>query len=45
MTTWQKPDFTEVAMNAEIGSYQEDFTGRGNRPPAAAEVEKSDKAK
>ena len=25
MTTWQKPYFTEVSMNAEIGSYQEDF--------------------
>ena len=33
MTTWQKPSFTEVAMNAEIGSYQEDFGGRGNVPP------------
>ncbi len=32
MTTWQKPDFTEVSMNAEIGSYQEDFGGRGNPP-------------
>jgi len=35
MTTWQKPYFTEVSMNAEIGSYQEDFGGRGNRPPIA----------
>ncbi len=34
MTTWQKPYFTEVSMNAEIGSYQEDF-GRGNVPPIA----------
>ena len=33
MTTWQKPDFTEVSMNAEIGSYQEDSGGRGNVPP------------
>jgi hypothetical protein len=33
MTTWQKPCFTEVSMNAEIGSYQEDFGGRGNAPP------------
>ena len=33
MTTWQKPEFTEVSMNAEIGSYQEDFGGRGNAPP------------
>jgi hypothetical protein len=35
MTTWQKPYFTEVSMNAEIGSYQEDFGGRGNAPPSA----------
>jgi len=35
MTTWQKPEFTEVSMNAEIGSYQEDFGGRGNVPPSA----------
>jgi hypothetical protein len=38
MTTWQKPDFTEVSMNAEIGSYQEDFGGR-NVPPARTEAE------
>jgi hypothetical protein len=45
MTTWQKPYFTEVSMNAEIGSYQEDFGGRGNAPPispARAEAEKAD---
>jgi hypothetical protein len=36
MTTWQKPAFTEVSMNAEIGSYQEDFGGRGNAPPSSA---------
>ena len=35
MTTWQKPYFTELSMNAEIGSYQEDFGGRGNPPPSA----------
>jgi len=35
MTTWQKPAFIEVSMNAEIGSYQEDFGGRGNVPPSA----------
>lgn len=42
MTTWQKPSFTEVSMNAEIGSYQEDFGGRGNVPPAPAKAETSD---
>ncbi|HMG24722.1 MAG TPA: hypothetical protein VK607_25470 [Kofleriaceae bacterium] len=39
MTTWQKPYFTEVSMNAEIGSYQEDSGGRGNVPPKATEAE------
>jgi hypothetical protein len=46
MTTWQKPYFTEVSMNAEIGSYQEDFGG-GNVPPIApaqAEAEHDKKA-
>lgn len=38
MTTWQKPAFIEVSMNAEIGSYQEDFGGRGNAPPAPAQT-------
>lgn len=44
MTTWQKPYFTDVSMNAEIGSYQEDFGGRGNPPPApaAADAERRD---
>lgn len=42
MTTWKKPEFTEVSMNAEIGSYQEDFGGRGNAPPARKEVETRD---
>jgi hypothetical protein len=32
MSDWQKPAFTELAMNAEIGSYQEDTGGRGNPP-------------
>jgi hypothetical protein len=39
MTTWQKPEFTEVSMNAEIGSYQEDSGGGGNVPPARTEAE------
>ena len=30
--TWEKPHFTELSMNAEIGSYQEDF-GSGGNPP------------
>jgi len=44
MTTWQKPHFTELSMNAEIGSYQEDFGGRGNAPPARAEAQQDEKA-
>lgn len=44
MTTWQKPNFTEVSMNAEIGSYQEDFGGRGNAPPARTEAQSEEKA-
>jgi hypothetical protein len=50
MTTWQKPEFTEVSMNAEIGSYQEDFGGRGNVPPkpstrTEAEAQHDEKAR
>jgi hypothetical protein len=49
MTTWQKPDFTEVSMNAEVGSYQEDFGGRGNAPPRVApartEAQQDEKAR
>jgi hypothetical protein len=33
MTPWQKPSFTELSMNAEIGAYQEDFGDRDNTPP------------
>jgi hypothetical protein len=44
MTTWQKPYFTEVSMNAEIGSYQEDDGGRGNVPPAHVEAQRDEKA-
>ena len=27
---WERPDFIEIAMNAEIGGYQSDF---GEEPP------------
>jgi hypothetical protein len=43
MTTWQKPEFTELSMNAEIGSYQEDFGGR-NTPPMKTETQRDEKA-
>jgi hypothetical protein len=26
--TWETPSFTEVKMDAEVSSYQEDFGGR-----------------
>jgi len=29
--TWEKPSFCELAMNAEIGAYQDDFDG--DNPP------------
>jgi hypothetical protein len=25
MMTWERPDFVEIGMNAEIGGYQSDF--------------------
>jgi hypothetical protein len=28
METWEQPRITEVCMNAEIGSYQEDYDPR-----------------
>jgi coenzyme PQQ precursor peptide PqqA len=28
MTTWTKPEFVEIDMSAEIGSYQDDFEPR-----------------
>jgi hypothetical protein len=34
---WEKPAFTEIAMNAEIGSYQDDSDG-GNVPVIEAPV-------
>ena len=32
MQIWQRPDFVELCMNAEIGAYQED-TGEEGDPP------------
>jgi hypothetical protein len=34
---WEKPAFTEIAMNAEIGAYQDD-SDRGNVPVIEAPV-------
>ena len=37
--TWERPDFVEIGMNAEIGGYQSDFgdgePGAGPRGPVA----------
>jgi hypothetical protein len=39
---WEKPRFTEVSMNAEIGAYQDDSDG-GNVPIVeSAEVVRSE---
>ena len=29
--TWECPSFVEIEMNAEVGSYQEDFDGQDER--------------
>lgn len=39
-TIWQKPEFTEISMNAEIGSYQEDFDTWEN-PPLVEDVKEA----
>jgi coenzyme PQQ precursor peptide PqqA len=31
MTTWTTPEFTEIDMSAEIGSYQDDTEPREDR--------------
>jgi hypothetical protein len=38
---WKKPSFVEIAMNAEIGSYQPDFeeAPRADEDPEAPEEE------
>jgi hypothetical protein len=33
IAVWEKPGFTEIAMNAEIGAYQDD-SDYGNMPVA-----------
>jgi hypothetical protein len=35
MKTWTKPEYQLIDMNAEIGSYQEDFGEEGRDPGAA----------
>ncbi len=33
MEIWQRPDFVELCMNAEIGAYQEDTGDERETPP------------
>jgi hypothetical protein len=33
--TWEKPDFIEINMSAEIGGYQDDFEERAPSQPRA----------
>jgi hypothetical protein len=33
MKPWQKPEFIELCMNAEIGAYQEDTGDQPQDPP------------
>jgi hypothetical protein len=37
--TWRTPIFEEIAMNAEIGSYQDDFDRPGDDGPDLIEAE------
>ena len=34
---WETPSFVEIEMNAEIGSYQEDFESEDSPRPVFAE--------
>jgi hypothetical protein len=36
MKTWEKPEFVELCMNAEIGAYQEDTDREADVPPVLA---------
>lgn len=33
MNVWQRPDFVELCLNAEIGAYQEDTGEERDAPP------------
>jgi hypothetical protein len=51
MTSWKKPSFTDVSMNAEIGAYQDD-QDHGNAPiveraeaEASREASRSDRSR
>ena len=38
---WQKPEFSEISMNAEIGSYQADFDAGEPTPLVEDESEEA----
>lgn len=38
MDAWTRPDFVEIKMDAEIGSYQEDSAPLGDEPPVARDA-------
>jgi coenzyme PQQ precursor peptide PqqA len=42
MTTWTTPQFVEIDMSAEIGSYQEDFDQREDRTDRASPTAEED---
>ncbi len=49
MHGWKEPDFVEIKMDAEIGSYQEDYDPLGDEPrplanPAAKEIAETNTA-
>lgn len=43
-TIWQTPQFTELSMNAEIGSYQPDFDP-DERPPFVENTSEDERMK
>jgi hypothetical protein len=41
--SWTTPEFTEIKMDAEVGSYQPDeFDGPGQDPVASAEPQQAE---
>ena len=40
---WEKPEFTEINMSAEIGGYQNDFGDRDPSGPAAPRTPTSER--
>jgi hypothetical protein len=42
MSTWTSPDFVEIKMDAEIGSYQDDFDPLREESPIVVEEDSSE---